>query len=158
MNKMEVMKALELCVMDGFDSCKNCPYKGMPHCDKKMTDDALALLKEKEAKASPKYTCATIFTKKGNLSKFLHTYKEMSQYTNNTPSKITEEFYAKERDIELILLSRMENGKVFCKIKCPVNPLPIKGEFEVPGFGVIQSWLYANGWEKARTVYPNMFN
>lgn len=158
MNKMEVIKAMELCAdLQCAHGCAGCPYEGTDQCDKHMLEDAIDLLKG-TTKATPKYTCATIFTKKGNLSNFLHADKVMSRYTNRTPSEAIEEFYAEERDIELILLSRMENGKVFCKIKCPVNPLPIKGEFEVPGFGVIQSWLYANGWKKARTVYPNMFD
>ena len=104
-----------------------------------------------------KYNCATIFTKKGNLSDFLYTEKVMSRYTMGNPNEVVRDFYAREREIELILLSRNDKGKVFCKIKCPVNPLPIKGEFDVPHFSVIQNWLYANGWEKKNTVYPSMF-
>lgn len=102
-----------------------------------------------------KYTCATIYTKKGNLIAYASTDKVGYAALYKDAAKT---YFAKERDIQLILLSRVENGKTFCKIKCPVNPLPIKGEFEVPTFSVIQNFLMENGWTYKQKVFPRMFD
>ena len=54
---------------------------------------------------------------------------------------------AKLRDVQLILLVRFDNdGHTYCKIKCPVNPLPIKGEFEVVSLTQIIKLLQREGW------------
>lgn len=98
-----------------------------------------------------KYQLAWIFTKKGNLLPWWH-----SKHCN--PSEQAEKFYGEEREIELILLIRNDNGRVYCRIKCPVNPLPVKGEFEVPSFNAIISFLYQNGWKRKQTICISMFN
>lgn len=65
--------------------------------------------------------------------------------------------YAKERDVRLILLVRHEVGKCFCTIKCPINPLPVKGEFEVPTINVLHHFLAANGWVKSEAFSAKLF-
>ena len=105
-----------------------------------------------------KYTCAIIFTKKGNLLDYLHTDKV--SYGNFQSSPIPErakEYYAKEREIELVLLTRYEDGKMYCRIKCPVNPMPVKGEFEAPSYSAIYRFLRENGWNYKQKIYPRMF-
>ena len=104
-----------------------------------------------------KYITAIIFTKNGNLNDFLYTNKELSHWTDFTPTERAKEYYGKEREIQLILLTRYEGNKLFCKIKCPVNPLPIKGEFEVPSYKAIYDFLVSNGWSFKQKFYPRMF-
>ena len=98
-----------------------------------------------------KYTLVQIYTKKGNLLPWYH-----SQYDRQTTMSHAE-YYAKERDIQLIAMFRFEGNRCFCKIKCPVNPLPVKGEFEVPSTGAISHFLNANGWSFKQKFYPRMF-
>ena len=156
MTKYDVMKALEVCG-DTNANCNECPYDKTVLCDQQMCKDALALLSAHNESPKPKYTCATIFTKKGNLSDYLYTDKIASQCNMHTPSESMREFYAREREIELILLTRHENGKLICRIKCPVNPLPVKGEFEAPTFSAVQRFLIDNGWRFKQKLYPHMF-
>lgn len=110
-----------------------------------------------------KYTCATIFNKKGNLNDYLHTDKVLSRFTNHSPSAATQEFYGRESEIELILLTRIEPAdgpypqKVFCKIKCPVSPLPVRGEFEAPCYAAIYQFLHKNGWTFKQKIYSRIF-
>lgn len=101
-----------------------------------------------------KYNAIVIFTKNGSLAKF----------ANHAPDvKLTHdvEYYNKEREIQLALSLRTErtvNGtKCYCKISCPVNPLPVKGEFEVPSFGVIYEWLYQQGWTRKEIINKRWF-
>lgn len=105
-----------------------------------------------------KYSVVYIYTKKGNLLPYL-TGKIMHDQSINTTGSFerAKEYYARERSLELIAMFRFENGKTFCKIKCPVNPLPVKGEFEVPAIGVLHSFLNANEWHFKQAIYPKMF-
>jgi len=78
------------------------------------------------------------------------------------PSERLIQAYTREREIQLMALFRFENHngeapKVFCKIKCPVNPLPVKGEFEAPSVKAIDQFLKGNGWNFKEKFYPRMF-
>lgn len=64
--------------------------------------------------------------------------------------------YAKERDVRLIVLVRHEGGRSFCTIRCPINPLPVKGEFEVPRITALYHFLEANGWHKFDAFSANL--
>ena len=60
--------------------------------------------------------------------------------------------YAQDREVQLILLVRYDNdpdGKMhtYCKIRCPINPLPIRGEFEVVSLTRIIKHLEGDGWK-----------
>ena len=113
-----------------------------------------------------KYDRVLIFTKKGNLMQYLCTDKVSRPMSN--VEKATE-YYAQEREIQLIACLRWEDypvstrkgivqmPKVFCKIKCPVNPLPVKGEFEVPSIEALRSFLKANGWTLKQDVSSHLF-
>lgn len=136
MDKTNVMKALSLCGT-GSEPCTGCPYYAMSGCDRHMCDDALALLKaEEKANEKPSYSMTIIFTKRDNLIKYFW----------SKPALSNREYYAKEREIHLILLVRYEEGKCICRIKCPINPLPIKGEFEAPTVGAVSRTLKTMGW------------
>ena len=136
MDKTNVMKALSLCGT-GSDTCAGCPYYGMSGCDRHMCDDALTLLKADEnANEKPTYHQAIIFTKRDNLVKYFW----------GKPALSNQEYYAREREIQLILLVRFENGKCICRIKCPINPLPIKGEFQCVSTSEMSKLLTSIGW------------
>lgn len=136
MDKTNVIKALELCGT-GSDTCAGCPYYGMSGCDRHMCDDALALIKaDEKANEKPTYHQAIIFSKRDNLVK----------YFLGKPSLSDQEYYAMEREIQLILLVRFENGKCICRIKCPINPLPIKGEFQCVSTSEMSKLLTSMGW------------
>lgn len=131
MDKENVMKALSLCGT-------GCPYYGMGGCYRHMCDDALALIKADEKAA---YHKAFIFTKQDNLLKWFDVHKYKYAWGANM-----EALYAREREIQLILLVRFENGKCICRIKCPINPLPIKGEFQCVSTSEMSKLLTSMGW------------
>lgn len=155
MEKANVIKALKLCVAG---ICEECPYYGIANCNSKMNDDAVAMLEESETPkaAAPKYTCAIIFTKRTNLSAYCND-KVYSKCGSDTNFEAMRKYYAKERDVQLILLTRYEKGKLMCRIKCPINPLPVKGEFEAPSLTSVEAFLYSNGWKFKQKFYPQMF-
>ena len=98
-----------------------------------------------------KYQVAWIFTKKGDLLPWL--YSKRYNF-----SERTEKLYAQERELQLVLLIRNDNGKIYCRIKCPVNPLPVKGEFEVPSISAIANLLEQTGWSRKQVIHANMLN
>ena len=150
MDKANVIKALELCGTEG-ETCTKCPYWGMGGCDRHMCDDAIALLKaDEKANEKPTYHQAIIFTKRDNLSKWFNA--NCSKFIVDGNMEYSEHFvraeklYAQERDIQLILLVRFDNGKCICRIKCPINPLPIKGEFQCVSTSEMSKLLTSMGW------------
>lgn len=147
MEKEKIMKALELCGT-GSETCTGCPYYGMGGCDRRMCDDALALLKAKE-NDNPTYHTAIIYTKRDNLLNWY--YSKVDAPTGN------QGYYVKEREIQLILLVRHEEGKCICRIKCPINPLPIKGEFEAVNSAEVGQLLHELGWTFKEKINLSMF-
>lgn len=147
MDKENVMKALFLCGT-GSETCAGCPYYAMNDCDRHMRDDALGLLKADE-KANEKltYHMAIIFTKRDNLLKWLYNnYERFGTHGTTEHALRIRAEYEREREVQLILLVRFEEGKTICKIRCPINPLPIKGEFEAPNVGAVSRTLTEMGW------------
>ena len=153
MDKENVMKALSLC--PGSETCTGCPYYGMDSCDRHMCDDALALLK---ANDKPTYHTAIIYTKHTNLMPWLQSRYEMfGTHGTTEQAQRIHEMYSKDRDVQLILLVRHEEGKCICRIKCPINPLPIKGEFQCVSTSKM-TWLLASmGWTYKEKVHSDMF-
>lgn len=97
------------------------------------------------------YTCAYIFTKHTDLLRWFHTnYSRMSENDYMSRSlgfDILQQRYAKPRDVRLVILVRYEGNKIFCKIKCPINPLPVKGEFEAASLNAIIKFLSNEEWK-----------
>ena len=155
MNKHDVMKALSLCGT-GSTTCTECPYCAIDDCERRMCDDALSLLQSNDTK--PTYHTAIIYTKHTNLMPWLQ-----SNYTKFSTHGTTEEVqciraaYEKDRDVQLILLVRHEDGKCICRIKCPINPLPIKGEFQCVSTGEMSKLLKSMGWTYKEKVHSGMF-
>lgn len=108
------------------------------------------------------YDRVLIYTKKGNLLGYLHTDRVMRSFSKANAESL-EKFYGEERNIQLVAKIRWEtNGqrskeKCFCKIQCPVNPLPVKGEFELPSMDSLRMFLKANGWELKQDVCAGLF-
>lgn len=150
MDKTSVMKALALCGT-GSETCTECPYYGTDGCDRHMCDDALILLKaDGKANEKPTYGMAIIFTKRDNLLKWFdingYQYAQGANMEYSDKYQKMRAVYATEREVRLILLVRHEEGKCICRIKCPINPLPIKGEFEAPTVGAVSHTLETMGW------------
>ena len=115
-----------------------------------------------------KYDRVLIFTKKGNLMQYLCTDKVSHTYSNANADGLRQ-YYGQEREIQLIACLRWEDfpvstrkgivqmPKCFCRIKCPVNPLPVKGEFELPSLDSLRSFLKANGWTLKQDVSAGLF-
>lgn len=86
------------------------------------------------------YTLAITYSKRTNLLDFAR-----AQYPLMPAEQMMRQ-YGVPREVEFILLVRWENNRVYCKAKCPVNPLPIKGEFEVPSINAIERFLVNHEW------------
>lgn len=151
MDKANVMKALTLCGT-GSETCTGCPYYGMEGCDRHMCDDAMTLLK---ANDKPTYHTAIIYTKRDNLSKWLERNHKI--FSSCASVENVRALYAKEREIQLILLVRHEEGKCICRIKCPINPLPIKGEFQCVSTSEMTKLLASMGWQYKEKIHSSMF-
>lgn len=147
MNKANVMKALEKCA--AATDCSDCPYREMNLCDCQMCKDALDLLKT-EHKANDAYTyhSAYIFSKRDNLLKY---------FWGKSDPLLKRDCYVDCREVQLILLVRHEEGKCICRIKCPINPLPFKGEFEPINATLVQNLLVDLGWTFKTKIDLSMF-
>ena len=160
MDKANVMKALALCGT-GSETCTGCPYYGMNDCDSHMCDDALMLLKADEKANKPTYDQAVIYTKRDNLSKWFdingYQYAQGGNMEYSDKYQRMRAVYATEREIQLILLVRHENGKTICRIKCPINPLPIKGEFQCVSTSEMTKLLASMGWKYKEKIHSAMF-
>lgn len=168
MNKNDVMKALEWCASSGGD-CGDCTYRGMMHCDRHLCEDALVLLQSTDDKHNvtgggitfcdaPTYHTAIIYTKYTNLMPWLQSnYTKFCTHGTTEQAQRIREMYSKDREVQLILLVRHEDGKCICRIKCPINPLPIKGEFQCVSTGEMSKLLKSMGWTYKEKVHYGMF-
>lgn len=158
MEKANVMKALTLCGT-GSETCTGCPYYGMDGCDRHVCDDALTLLKANEkANGNHTYHTAIIYTKRDNLLKWLqHNYKIFGTHGSSEEANRIRAEYEREREIQLILLVRHEEGKCICRIRCPINPLPIKGEFQCVSTSEMTRLLTSMGWTYKQKIHSAMF-
>lgn len=100
------------------------------------------------------YDGAIIFTKYTDLLPWFHAKYGCGPFGNEPAGKLLtqrEKHFARERQVQLMLLFRFERGdnstkRTICKIRCPISPLPIKGEFEVVSLAQITTLLYGFGW------------
>lgn len=116
-----------------------------------------------------KYDRILFYAKKANLHDYFCTDRISYGLYNGQASEMTRARFEKEMDIQLIAMIRyddipvstrrgMSKRKViYCKIKCPINPLPVKGEFELPSLDALHNFLKANGWEYKQTLNTTMF-
>lgn len=159
MDKENVMKAMERCASLG-DCCYDCPYRGMDCCYRHLCEDALALLKAK-ANDKPTYHTAIIYTKRDNLSKWFdingYKYAQGANMEYSDTYQRMRAVYVTEMEIQLILLVRHEENKCICRIKCPINPLPIKGEFQCVSTSEMTKLLASMGWKYKEKLPLGLF-
>lgn len=96
------------------------------------------------------YHRAFIFTKRTNLLPWLDSNGHRFGFDvrrNSEQWAALRAEYAVEREVQLILLIRNEGDGICARIKCPVNPLPIKGEFQITSPGKMIQLLNSMGWE-----------
>lgn len=154
MNKHDVIKALAICGDINSVSCEECPYCGMVDCGARMTHDAIALLQSNDTK--PTYHAAIIYTKHTNLMPWLQiNYTKFGTHGTTEQAQRIREYYSKDRDVQLILLVRHEDGKCICRIKCPINPLPIKGEFVTTTAADVGRLIMSMGWSFSHKIELN---
>jgi hypothetical protein len=116
------------------------------------------------------YSRAFIFHKETDLMPYFDTIKEKIGYNPDFPShQRTKARYEAKRDVQLIALLRWEevpNNKMggmtarqrcMCRIKCPINPIPVIGEFEIPSPYHICEFLRELGWTLEREHNLNLF-
>ena len=109
-----------------------------------------------------KYDIVYQFTKKGNLLDFFRQKADKMNIATAERYDYWHEYYAREREIALYAMIRYqdvpnERTKLICKIKCPINPLPIKGEFELPGMSALVRFLAEKGWVFEQKIPLHMF-
>lgn len=138
-SREEIIEALELCPTSG---CAGCPYYGLERCDRALAKDAITLLDR--ANDKPVYQYALIFTKRDNLSKWFNA--NCSKFIVDGNLEYSRRRYAQERDVKLTLLVRYDNNKCICRIKCPINPLPVRGEFNAVSEHEVRKFLTSLGW------------
>lgn len=106
------------------------------------------------------YTSIITFVKSTNLNKFLLDNVEECARKYNLDIRSAgamehlRKHYSKEQTVYLVAQFKFENGKTFCCIKCPINPLPVRGWFETPSVRVLQNSLVSMGWLPLQ-VLPN---
>lgn len=135
-SREEIVEALELCTTC---RCAGCPYYGLERCDRALAKDAITLLDRANV-----YQYAFIFTKRDNLSKWFNA--NCSKFIVDGNLEYSRRRYAQERDIKLTLLVRYDNNKCICRIKCPINPLPVRGEFNAVSEHEVKKFLTSLGW------------
>lgn len=79
---------------------------------------------------------------------------EFQRHTNVHPDlQAPNAYYTTKRDVRLVVTERItEDGRIFCRINCPINPLPVKGEFEIPTWGALSRFLKSQGWKQHEVI------
>lgn len=101
-----------------------------------------------------KYNMAIIFTKHTNLLQWLDSKVVCGDIDYHSERyQNMHHHYEQEREVQLILLVRYDDcGNLFCKIKCPVNPLPIRGEFNSISLRKIVNYIITDGWTERQRL------
>lgn len=94
------------------------------------------------------YSSAIIFTKHTDLMPWFESkYPRMSdEYISSVGFNQFKRDCARIRDVQLILLVRYDGIHTYCKIKCPISPMPIRGEFEAATLMSVIKFLEMQGW------------
>lgn len=76
------------------------------------------------------------------------------------PDKVfaPDEYYTKMQEVRLVVTERITtDGRIFCRINCPINPLPVKGEFEIPSWSALKRFLVSQGWKQYEVITDRFF-
>ena len=106
-----------------------------------------------------KYNVVHQFVKNGSLLDYFQVKSGEMHFVSEAQYDRQRELYARERSISLYAMVRFDRNKqtAYCKIKCPVNPLPIKGEFELANERVLCQFLENLGWRYTQKIVLDMF-
>lgn len=101
------------------------------------------------------YSLAITFTKHVDLMPWF--YGKHFEMNSSTAIESLKRYCSVPREVQLILLARFEDGRTYCKIKCPVNPLPIRGEFEAVSIDQIIKLLVREEWRMQERLPISLF-
>lgn len=118
-----------------------------------------------------KYDCVMVFHKMTTLTDYFvaNQHKLVGHLDTSFPShreryqRIAER-YLKEQPVRLLLLVRYEynpqtrKNNVFCRIRCPINPLPVEDEFKTPSVNALKSFLTQHGWTETEVIPAHMLD
>lgn len=99
-----------------------------------------------------KYSRIITFTKFTNLMEYAEEKANRSGKTFTELPDWERKIYTKNKDITLNVYVRYEDNNTYCKIQCPINPLPLKGEFQTPNLYTLKNFLESNGWHEINDV------
>lgn len=102
------------------------------------------------------YSRALIFSKHTDLLPYFYSIYNGKDISQEQYDKWKARYEA-ERNVQLILLVRYEGKKMICRIKCPVNPMPVRGEFEASNMHSLFDFLRQQGWVHKATHNLAMF-
>lgn len=67
--------------------------------------------------------------------------------------------FTKERRVTLILAFGFDKGgNPVASIKCPINPLPTRGEFQYISKSAVINSLLSAGWKSVDNIHYSIFN
>ena len=110
-----------------------------------------------------KYDCVFVFHKYANLKPYFEAKVSPTEQRFGGNMEYSEQYvrlerhYEKERLVRLILMVRYvrdDHGKfkTMCTIRCPINPFPVKGEFEAPSINAVKYSLINLGWVETEAI------
>ena len=102
------------------------------------------------------YSRAFIFTKRTDLLPYFYAHYNGSAISSEQYARL-KSYYERERNVQLILLVRYDGNKTICRIKCPINPMPVKGEFEASSVSSLIDFMRQNGWHNTDAWSLSMF-
>ena len=108
------------------------------------------------------YNVVETFTKWADLRPWFKANLSSFMSLSTESYKRAKEFYARPRKVELKLRIRYERSrdgrkKVIGKIDCPINPLPIRGEFEIATLNGMENFLIKEGWSYQSSELSHWF-
>lgn len=106
------------------------------------------------------YPYAMHFTKMDTLKEYASTDKFYDARGN--VSQATKEHYDTPQIINLVVsyrwdISREHGRRLMCHINCPINPIPVKGEFQAPSLKALRKFLNKEGWHFQGYVETRLF-
>lgn len=90
------------------------------------------------------YSKILVFHKHTNLLPYFYSKYNGKDITEERYLEIKRR-YTDYRDVQLFLLVRYDDNKTICRIKCPINPMPVKGEFEAVSIASIFDFFASAG-------------
>ena len=91
-----------------------------------------------------------MFMKTTNLSRWFDVNVDRSRCDDYEGLK---QRCAREREVQLVVQACFKHNKVFCRINCPINPLPVVGWFETPSISCLKRHLETLGWKHKCVIY-----